>query len=280
MVKTSNDYQKAVRDHYEIEKGKRYSVFLTDPSPAKLRDYCLLLLELGMSVADQHQLALFFKPKSDETLYKCISGCDTDKLKAIRDFLIGKTQQTNSVNLELIAVMVHYQPRPLHKFLRGFETEKEVEQEEDFNVIEEENLLLPQHQERRLAPPSAKLKSKWIVLSLLLITIVSVGYVAKDVCFPEKQCMQWQEDHYEIVDCEVQGFIEISPVIALDKNVVGLKRVTLRKDMEFFKYKRPLYYYYKPSRDSVEFFNGPGYHPITKKPLNEITRHMIDKYVR
>lgn len=280
MAITSNDYLKAIKRQYEIEKGKTYSTFLIDPSPAKLRDYCLLLLESEMSDADQVQMSHFFKPKTNETLHKCISGFDLEKLKPIKDFLTGKTLQTNSVNLELIAILVRYQPRPYHIFLKSSQTEKKDEIKEvhfDFMQVDKNSNL--SHNTGTIVPINHRLKPKVIMMSLILITIISVGYIAKGAYFPKKQCMQWQEDHYEIVNCEVKGTMNINPIIALDEDVVDLKKVKLKKGMEFFKYKKPLYYYYKVSLDSVEFFNAPGFHPITGKPLNGVTPYMINKYI-
>jgi|GEM_PF-1878491 len=131
--------------------------------------------------------------------------------------------------------------------------------------------------------PSIVIKSrphKSIFIGLLLTSVLSLGYVAKERYFSKKECMQWQEDHYEMMDCEINGLATISPVLALDEDVVELKKVTLRRGMPFFKYNKPLYYYYKVNRDSVEFFNGPGLHPITQEPLRKITWHMIYKYVK
>lgn len=282
MVTTSNDYLKAIKGQYEMEKGKTYSSFLMDPSPAKLRDYCLLLLASGMSNTDQSQMANFFKPKAGETLHKCISGFDTEKLKPIKDFLTGKTQQTNSVNLELIAILVHYQPRPCQRFLNSTQSERgDVKDGKGFDCPEGDGRSNQSDMEpAAFAEVENNSKRKAIMIALIVIAFFSVGYIAKDACFPTKNCMQWQDDHYEVVDCEVNGLATISPILALDKDIVGLKRVTLKKGMEFFKYKKPLYYYYKVSQDSVEFFNAPGLHPITNEPLKKITQHMIDKYVK
>ena len=276
MAITTNDYLKAIKGRYEIEKGKTYGAFLTDPSPAKLRDYCLLLLDAGMSAVDQKQMALFFKPKPEETLHKCIAGIDTEKLKPIKDFMNGKTQQTNSVNLELIAILVHYQPRPYQKFLNS-RTIEDVAPENDADDFD-----FPKVGQSNVIPVATenKPKRRMIMIALIVIAFFSVGYVAKDFCFPTKGCMQWQENHYAVVDCEVKGLLSISPVVALDEDLLEFRKVELRKGMVFFKYKKPLYYYYKVSPDSVEFFNAPGLHPITNEPLKKITRHMIGKYVK
>ncbi|RZK11168.1 MAG: hypothetical protein EOO46_07720 [Flavobacterium sp.] len=281
MATTTNDYLKAIKARYEIEKAKTYAAFLTDPSPAKLRDYCLLLLEAGMPTSDQKQMALFFKPKPEETLDKCIAGIDTEKLKPIKDFMIGKTQQTNSVNLELIAILVHYQPRPYQKFLHRSKIESNDDEKEvdDFD-FSEEGRYKEEAEEDSFVSSESKSKRSMLMIALLVISFFSVGYVAKDFYFPTKGCMQWQENHYEVVDCDVNGLVSISPVVGLDEDLLEFRKVELKKGMTFFKYKKPLYYYYKVSRDSVEFFNAPGLHPITNEPLKKITWHMIEKYVK
>ena len=274
LMKTFDDYIKAVKLQYELKKNGEYGGFLLQPSPAQLRNLCLMIYDKGLLKLDEEQFSNFFQPKENEDLRKCILNFDVEKFKPIGLFFKGKSETTNLTNLELIAVLVAFPQRPLKKFLRSDIPLTEIIQEdgEDFKG-EDTDLNKP------VTTKTTAKRNKLALIALVVVTFLSVGYVAKDNYFPTKQCMQWQEDHYQIVDCKVNGFASISPVVALDEDVVELKKVTLKKGMEFFKYKKPLYYYYKVNKDSVEFFNAPGLHPITQEPLRKITWHMIHKYV-
>lgn len=289
-MKNFDDYLKAVRLQCEEEKNGKYGDYFSVPSPAQLRNLCLVLFDNKLSKIDEAIFRIFFQVKEEEDLRKAIENFDVVKFRSVRNFFTGKNEKTNMNTLNLIAVLVDYPSRPYNRFLKDDTYPIELPiQEVSVTAIQTQEKNTPQQEEHDIAYDPRKnyqnsntkprSKHKVLILFVIAISLLTGGYVTKNVCFPEKQCMQWQEDHYEIVDCEVRGIMDISPIIASDENVVELRKVRLKKGMEFFKYKKPLYYYYKVSKDSVEFFNAPGLHPITNEPLKKITPHMIDKYI-
>lgn len=305
-MKNYDDYLKAVRLQCEEGKSGKYGSYFSTPSPAQLRDLCLVLFDNKLTKPDEAVFRVFFKAKDEDDLRKTIDQFDIDKFRPIRNFFTGKNEKTSIHTLNLIAVLVGYPSRPYNKFLKDDSLQVEEVPVQEKIVLEASNTTIEtiglqedemqagekepavqenfsgvgdlQEKEQEKVKPQSRRKG--LIIFLIAVSLLTGGYVAKDVCFPEKQCMQWQEDHYEIVDCEVKGIMSTSPIMALDEDVLELKRVLLEKDMEFFKYNKPLYYYYKVSRDSVEFFNAPGLHPITQEPLKKISKYMIDKYVR
>lgn len=284
-MKNFDDYMKAVRLKCEEEKSGKYGSYFLVPSPAQLRNLCLVLFDNKLDKIDEAIFRLFFKVKDGEDLRKAIENFDVVKFRAVKNFFTGKNEKTNMHTINLIAALVDYPSRPYNKFLKEDTEEVEKIQTQDKNTpVEEEHILTytPQNNQQDVTPTKSRSKHKALIFFLIAISLVTGGYMAKDICFPTKQCMQWQEDHYEVVDCEVKrlGLVSISPVEPLNEDLLEFKKVKLKKGMEFFKYKKPLYYYYKVSRDSIEFFNAPGLHPVTKKPLNEISPYIIDKYVK
>lgn len=284
-MKTFDDYLKAVKLKCEDEKSGKYGSYFLAPSPAQLRNLCLVLFDNELTKIDDAIFRLFFKVKDEEDLRKAIDHFDVVKFRSVRNFFTGKNEKTNMNTLNLIAALVNYSPRPYNKFLKE---NKEAFKEEVKEVLSEEIETQEIQVEEKPSSPLKKYpvgvnprkKHKTLILFLIVLSLVTGGYMAKDVCFPEKQCMQWQEDHYVKLDCDAEGSGSIAPIIALDDEVAQLKRVQLKSDMVLFKYGKPLFYYCKISRDSVEFFNAPGTHPVTGKRLNAITWHMINKYVK
>lgn len=59
--------------------------------------------------------------------------------------------------------------------------------------------------------------------------------------FNQKQCMQWQNDHYEAVDCSVaqQGIITQNEVIPINNSVVNLRKIDVNEQTQFFKMENP-----------------------------------------
>lgn len=281
-------YKEAIKAQYEVAKDGDDADCLLYPTLAKLRKLCLRILKNDPIDNDKKIFEKFFEFDLGPDSIKKIKN-DENKFKRFEKFLKNQTDLSDDIYaMDFLAVLVDYEYRPFSKFKKHFEIPPEAKRFEEESIGKKKDNNDENNNQNRLAeeitpkPTVSKsiLKRKVLIMSLIVITFFSVGYVTKDFCFPTKNCMQWQDDHYEVVDCEVNGLATISPILALDKDIVGLKRVTLKKGMEFFKYKKPLYYYYKVSQDSVEFFNAPGLHPITNEPLKKITQHMIDKYVK
>lgn len=116
---TIEEYIKGLKAKYEEAKTGEYSGFLMNPSPAELKTLCLLLFDNGISKQDQEIVAIFFELNEESTKRKQMECFDVDKLKPIGNFLKGKTETTRVVNLDLIAFLVDFYPRPYGKFVIG-----------------------------------------------------------------------------------------------------------------------------------------------------------------
>jgi len=110
--------------------------------------------------------------------------------------------------------------------------------------------------------------------------LLFAGYAAKVFFFPGKECMQWQGDHYELVDCQTEqlGIGNVNGIIPYNAVEFKRRKLNVCEDTPFFRNNKPIVWYSK--RDNVvEFFNMDGCHPETGAELNQITDYMIDKYV-
>jgi hypothetical protein len=93
--------------------------------------------------------------------------------------------------------------------------------------------------------------------------------------------MQWNTNHYEEVVCEGNkiGFANINPIFERDEKLLDFKKIEVCDTTIFFKDNQPIVWYIKQN-NKCEYFNAPGLHPITNKPLRPITQYIIDKYVK
>ncbi|WP_316633524.1 hypothetical protein [uncultured Flavobacterium sp.] len=128
--------------------------------------------------------------------------------------------------------------------------------------------------------PEKPIKKLWRT-GLLVVILLCFGFAVSYYFFPKKQCMQWNNDHYDIVDCdlEVQGAVVFSKIERLDETKVNLKKIKVCDTTSFFKNGEAAVFYAK-SNNTVEYFNQLSSHP--EKPgqfLKPITNHIIDKYV-
>lgn len=276
---TLEAYKSAIRDQYEIQKNGDHATFLLEPSRAKLRKLCFELFNDDPSQNDLNVFAAFCGFDFEKTSSNRLKVL-TDKFRPLETFLKGETDLADLNAVNMVAILINFQPRPYAKFCKS---DSEVVDEIGHSVKEEtlivsvnttnavENLNL----EGKVKPTFYK----QIVLAVLVTSILcGLGFVF----LSKKQCMQWQGDHYEKVDCEENaslGFVNLYSKVPLKEDLYKLKKITVCDTTTFFIDHKAVVWYCKKG-NVVEFFNGAGFHPENDKPLRPITQYMIDKYVK
>jgi hypothetical protein len=280
MNTTFESFATVVKQQYEVSKNGSYSGFLLNPSPAQLRNLCLLLIENKLSKIDEEIFKVFFQVAEGVVLRKAIENFDVEKFRAVGNFLKGRSEKTNAVSLNLIAVLVDYQPRPFNKYLKS-NTESNVElvsnEKKDFQAIETFFDGLDEFKVDTVKNISIKQLSR---LGVVAVLFLALGYIINHAFFPQKGCMQWQNDHYELVDCNAvkQGIAIQNEVKPIDNSAINLHKIEVNKQTQFFKNGKPLVWYSK-IKGKLHYFNSYGINPETEKPLKPITNYMIKKYV-
>lgn len=290
MNATNDDYFKAVKSQYDKIKHVYYPIFLVEPSPAQLRDFCLLIYEKGMmNKADVDSFRLFFKTKEEEqNLSKSIQNFDINKFKTIQDFLQGKNATTSKININLIAIIIDFKPRPWHKFHQTSDPEKEETEDGDNKNIADvpptktEEIAPIESKENEEVPPTKPegpgTSNKNYVIASILVMLLLFGFATKKAYFPSEQCMQWQEDHYVLVDCEKEKSSTLdNEILPFDKAISELRKIPQKGKIEFFSHAIPKVWY-SWSTEGLEFFNRPGVHPVSGETLKVITKAMATKH--
>ena len=281
MPNTFEDYIVAVKSKYEVEKDKIYSDFLLKPSPAQIREFCLIIHDNGVSNRDKEVFELFFKTKPDSTLRKAIENIDVEKFKKICNFLNNKTLSTSQNSLNLIAILVGYEFRPFSNFLKS-ETKSENAVEKVATKSKDIISSFFEEDENKKVLSTVRLKKKISIGILSLIGMSTIGYTTKNIIAPDPECMQWQKNHYQIVDCQSdnsQGFMSQSEIIPFDENQSKLIKIEVSDTTTFFKNEKSLYWYCKVN-GKPEFFNTHGVHPESGKALRQVSQYIVDKYVK
>lgn len=274
MPTTFDDYLIAIRKQYEVAKQGLYSGYLIKPSPAQLRNLCLLLFQNKLNKSDEEIFILFFEGNEDGNLKKSIANFDVEKFRAIVNFLKGKSERTSAVSLNLIAVLVGFEPRPYAKFLRSGSLITSPLR------IEEEKIIVLKPMERFIKVSNKSVSMKRMLSFVALgIVLLLVGYVVKDFWFTEKECMQWQKDHYEPVDCNITGIGTLNKTEPIDVSKKNLIKIAVTKNTPFFNNGKAVVWYCKVN-GKPEFFSTHGIHPLTGKALKPITNYIIEKYVK
>jgi hypothetical protein len=268
-------YKKAIKTKYEDAKSGDYANFLLRPTDAKLRDLCILIYRENTNREDLNIFRNFFGFDFEAGCLNKIKN-ETGKFKPLQTFLNGKTAlaEYNYDGADMIAVLVNYKNRPYRKFM-------------DKEGIEEESPDPQKNTVQAKIPARQKTVSitgnrKYVKLykpAIVLVCLVVAGILVDAFCF-KKQCMQWQNDHYELVDCKLSmpGYEGINKVHGYDPNQFNMRKIKVTPKTVFFVNRQPMVWYHKQN-NIIEYFNMPGFHPITNKPLKEITPGMIQNHV-
>lgn len=281
---TTDDYKIAVKAKYEEAKTGHFSGFLLNPSPAELKNLCIVWVDKAISKLDQEILDRFFELDDKSSKRKQIEHFDVDKLRPISNFLKGKTETTRTINLDLIAVLVDFYPRPYRKFIAG--NREELTEDIALNeIVKKGERVKTENKIEEIIFKEIKKKpvSKRIAFVVMpLFVFAAAGYGVKNIFFRDKNCMVWVHNHYEAVEYDkVKATAEVSP---FNQNILNnFKKITVCDTTTFYKNgdtDNPLVWYGRsPDKKEYEYFNQPGLHPETGKTLKPITKYIIRKYI-
>jgi hypothetical protein len=192
----------------------------------------------------------------------------------------------------MAAILKDFQPRPFRKFKA-----KAMSQEEKITVYDAEVLSKNEVEkkaeilEQPEIPVFAKTptKKRKITISKSKFNMFRIAAITAVVCLigviiylalPQKECMQWSGDHYELVSCDLktEGSLAGNPVELLDESLVHLKKVDIYDTTVCFdKYGRAMIWYARTA-DGIDFFNGHGRHPENNIALKPVTKDIFKKY--
>ncbi|MRX39003.1 hypothetical protein GJU43_06930 [Flavobacterium sp. LC2016-23] len=300
---TFEDYKNAVRAKFEIEREGVYFNFLTPPSQANLRNLCWERFKSNSNKDDLSTFSSFFEFEFDPEKKNHFRE-QTDRFRPIGSFLRGEKDPANRFAVELAAVLVDFQPRPFRKYKeRGIVTvenpidspkipfafaikeennEEKDEREEGERKNKFENALIATSRfnyiENLRARFSDNFKKKVKFITIGVLVVFGLGFIISRYAFPKKQCMQWSNDHYEKVDCDLSanGLIPFT-IEPFDEIKFELKKIKVCDTTTCFKNGKPIIWYAKTG-DAADFFNTHGIHPENEKALRPVTQYIFNKY--
>ncbi|UKT63968.1 hypothetical protein [Pedobacter mucosus] len=270
------EYKKLVVSHYRqgLASGK-LSNNLMDPTAAKLKRECLKIYGERFLEGDRKILRDFFGQATvQDNFDSVISQIDVDRFRPLLNFLRQSTTETDSRNIELLAWLIDYNPRPFR-----FDSFKNIEK-----VSEAQPVAIFPERHISFIPSIVKFWQgsryrRWSLIAfgaalLTLSLTYVVGIISKDH-YPTQQCMYWSSDHYEPVDCNKKIFEK--EIIALDSaRLIHFKRITQPDTMTTYSINKV---FYIKINDIPECFTGPGNHPVYRsKNLKPLSLYILRRY--
>lgn len=281
MKKVFKDYSDHVLETYRDKKLKNPPFWpLANPSPAKIRDECLNVYRNRYSKKDEEFLKSFFgETNSREDCLRKIEHCDINKLKPLKSFIKGDTENPGHIIIELLAWLLDVQPRPSDRWIEaGGPT---VQPPGESTGSKPEKLGADEKQDDS-GNPYSKSKTFVVIASAIEVTVVCVliwlgmSKFSGPILTGHEKCMYWKEDHYEPVSCSQK--IDGALIVALDSSRLTNFRKITRWDTITKKDIGKVWYIKHNNR--LEYFTDSGAYPLDIKfRVRPITDYIIDKYI-
>lgn len=289
------DYIDSVFQNYHRQKAANaLSLRLQHPTPANLKEECLVICNERFHRKDNNVLKTFFGQADDlKACLQAIRKCHIDKFRPLVNFLKQQTNSTEEKNIELLAWLIGFEPRPYddrNKYVADNISVLGPMQQKDTGRNNAGTML--QTPDENKAPndagPLYVKRNPWVmrrevvVMLLLLIVIFATGYWlwtnrnSTMALTGNEKCMYWNEDHYEPVSCSQK--IENTLVIALDSaRLNNFKRITTPDTIT----RKALgHVWYFKMNNKLEFYTADGIHPVySEKRLKPVTLYIIEKYI-
>ncbi|HUH26091.1 MAG TPA: hypothetical protein VLY87_05655 [Flavobacterium sp.] len=271
-------------------------------------------MEEVLNDSDKRIIGNFFeKPFTEVTPNKLRS--ETDKFKALANFLKEKSGGSDLRRLEMIALILDFKQRPYRKFMKHLNNISEIE---DIAVDEEINFDLEKPTEESInnnveeseieyvigekteiteveakAQEIAKVSEENLIKKQNNVSLKKIGRIGIVVViigvllffniknWTTQDCMVWRGDKYEAVDCSetIKSFADVT-LPKDDKLIKEFRKVKVNDKTSFFDKKGNVkVWYIKNPNGTLEFFNQPGLQPETGKTLRPISKYIIQEYV-
>jgi hypothetical protein len=300
--KSLDEYKMDIKILFDEARKNDISGLLETPSPGNLKKLCIIKAGITVNSDDREIFKRFFEIAHDDII-KQIEVSDADKLRPATNFLRGKTNDTQQIVAELLAILLDFSPRPYKKYANLSEQyaggeDAEIQENEEgkkdpINILiippdeARANTLLSDTKERQAGiskndegkKSQVKTKSyqnntkKWklyvAIVSILIVIIMSITFFYK-----ENNCLTWQVDHYELVDCDGNY-----PIVSYDEDLLKFKKLEVSDTTTFFKDGEPIVWYSKQN-NTYEYFNSDGKNPVTGKELKPVSTYIVQTQVK
>lgn len=300
-------FNEEVIKFFEERKSKNNLDKIDRYSRAKLRDLFLIRLAKGELEKDKPTLTEIFNPvNSNETLELAIKRGE-DKFRPLQDFMKEKTTRPKDSVIELLSILIDFEPRPFSEWRKlNYSKNEEVEIEETHEIttgvgiVQNENEFLNESVERSVSGGIKKIydsketsdsrqetsqriigqiltKKNRRLIYLSAGTIFTIGLIYVTYLINPKQCMLWNEDHYIEVDCAGQTNLLAVQKVPLDQERLNNFKKIMRPDTLSAKHVNKVWY--SKIDHKVDFFTSSGFHPEhPDRSLKAATEHILTKY--
>ncbi|EHQ25887.1 hypothetical protein [Mucilaginibacter paludis] len=278
-------------------------------TPGNLKKESVRVCEERFLPKDKHFLRPIFGQKDDASGYRnAIQNGNANPFRPLVNFLRDRSINTDENNIELLAWLINFEPRPYMTWLKDPNRNHKKEEHEapdqtpDEDIVVEPEKNKKQPDEDQIAPPLPAMEDdlpkpflngkKIIILVAFWIVLGGGIYLIKyegekpltknteklnhiEIKKNTSGCMVWNKDHYEQGSCDQTNDGRL--IVKLDPyRLAHLKKIT---DTSNINWNSIGHTWYFRAPKEVECFTAAGpYPPDTTRRLLPITEYIIRKY--
>lgn len=117
-------YAQAVKEVYdELKRERKLPLRLTNPKRGNIKDHLIFIIDNHYKESDKKFYTEFLGVYNNlEELKRKVKKLKTDSLRPISNFLNNNTQNPEDLVIELLAVLINFQPRPQNYQVHSYES--------------------------------------------------------------------------------------------------------------------------------------------------------------
>lgn len=255
-----NEYKQLVLEEFDKRwKTHKLPHELIASTRKDLKELSIQTSTLRYDPKDEIILASFFGARENKAAYQiAVQNSKAEDFRTLNNFLNKREIDPSLKNINLLAWLMDFRPRPYHPDLKIPPQEfvpnidKDPKEQEDSSVITDQPS----------SPEKPTNYQSFIIYGALLIVAFVIGYFAmkRPSGARREKCMYWNSDHYEPISCNQKPPDSSLAVIALDKRrIEQFKKITRADTLTAASIGKV---WYIRINGQVEYYTDGGPHPI------------------
>jgi hypothetical protein len=255
---------------------------IMSPTPGRLKAECVKLLEQDLDPKDEKLFRSFFGQKAGAASYRtAIQNSSADPFRPLTTFLRDRAVNTEFRNIELLAWLVDFEPRPYHP---GLDAGSQPTRPSTRNSPAIEPVLGNKGTEESQPLRPEKMikteKMRFYAFLLLPLILGSAAYwffsTLQQQPTGREGCMIWVVDRYKPVECNDRS-LPGAAIPIKGQLVEHFRKITRPDTLTPYSIRKVWYAKYN---GRIEFFTSDGLYPLdTTRRLLPMTDHILDKYI-
>jgi hypothetical protein len=293
---SENEYKELVLAAFDREfRANRLPQELVLPTAGTLKAEAIKVCSKRFDPRDEAVLASFIKAEPGAADYlRAIQNCDYQIFRPLSTFLNNRTRATSFRNIQLLAWLIDFKPRPFHPGLiipadvasepepiiftplanaqpvSGYHIHTPTESKDNKPNIP---LALEHDREKKPGGQSGTPYNTADIRWLIGIAGLLIGGVFTWLFWPVDRCMYWDDDHYIASSCHVPKID--TPLVRLDPaKLRGFQRL---HHVDTLTYNSVNKFWYVRIGGIIEVYSADGKHPVyPNKKLAPLTFYAVN----